>query len=478
MAEELTQDRPVEPEGDPPPASSPPPDPRIEDLAAGDAEAAPAPPESVPDARLAPVAELERFDAVDTLRGFALLGILVINIYAFAMPFAAYANPLLYGGSTGINLGTWFATHLIIDQKFMTLFSMLFGAGLILMHQRAKARGTKFGGIYYRRELWLMLIGAAHGYLLWFGDILFHYAVCGMLLYPFRRRSPKTLIIIGVLLLLVALPLSTGMGTFMVDLRDTAAEAAARQERGEELDEEQQKALDGWKEMAPFMAPDAKEIARQVEVYRGGYAGILIERAPTVLTMQTFMTLSFIIWRVGGLMFLGMALMKLGVFSAARSAGFYRWCVGLGYGLGLPLAAYSAYDLNAHGFDGFYMIKIGVYSNYFASLAVGFGHLGVVMLVCKSGALPKLRARLAAVGRMALTNYLMHTILLTTVFYGYGLGLFGHIERFPQMAFVVAVLALELWWSPVWLRHFRFGPFEWLWRSLTYWRRQPMRRSR
>ena len=427
--------------------------------------------------RLVPVAELERVDAVDTLRGFALLGILVMNIYAFAMPFAAYGNPLLYGGATGIDFGTWIATHLLFDQKFMTLFSMLFGAGLILMTQRAEARGASFGGIYYRRELWLLVIGAVHGYLLWFGDILFHYAFCGMLIYPFRRRSPTTLIIIGVVLLLVSLPLSTAMGTFMTGQRDAAAEAQARLDRGEELDDKEKETLEGWEEMAKMTAPTEEEILRQVAAYRGDYLGIVRERAPTVLMMQTFGTFTFIIWRVGGLMFLGMALMKLGVFSAARSAGFYRACVGLGYGLGLPLAAFSAYDLNAHGFDFFYVMRLGIYSNYFGSIAVGFGHLGVVMLVCRSGVLPRLRARLAAVGRMALTNYLMHTLLLTSVFYGYGLGLFGHVNRFPQMGFVVAVLALQLWWSPLWLRRFRFGPFEWLWRSLTYWQRQPMRRD-
>ena len=450
-------------------------------------ETHPAPPEERPQEErppdgpaerrpLAPVAELERIDAIDTLRGFAVLGILVMNVYAYAMPFAAYANPLVYGGLTGIDFWTWVATHLLFDQKFMTLFSMLFGAGLILTAQRAELRGITFGRIYYRRQLWLLLIGAAHGYLLWFGDILFHYAFCGMLIYPLRRRSPKTLIITGVLVLLVALPLSTGMGTFMAQLRQKGQEAGALAAKGETLDEEQQELLETWEEMQNMLEPSAEEMARQVKVHRGGYLEILEERAPTVFMMHAFMTFTFIVWRVGGLMLIGMALMKLGVFAAARSARFYLWCVGLGYGGGLPLAAGSAWDLNAHGFDAFYVFKLGVYTNYFGSLAVGFGHLGMVMLVCRSRALPKLRARLAAVGRMALTNYLMHSILMTTVFYGYGLGLYGHVSRFAQMGFVAAVLALELWWSPVWLRRFRFGPFEWLWRSLTYRRPQPMRR--
>ena len=427
--------------------------------------------------RLDPVTGLERLAAVDTLRGFALLGILVMNIYAYAMPFAAYSNPLIYGGATGIDYGTWIATHLLFDQKFMTLFSMLFGAGLVLMHQRAEVRGAAFGGIYYRRQLWLLVIGAVHGYLLWFGDILFHYALCGLLLYPLRRRSPKTLIVIGALLLLVAPALSTAMGIYFDGMQQAAGEAEERAEAGETLDEAQEAMRQGWAEMHPLLDPSTEEIARQVAVHRGGYLGILSERAPTVFMMQTLGTLIFIIWRVGGLMILGMALMKLGVFSAGRSARFYRWCIGLGYGIGLPLVTASAHELSAHEFHFSYVFRIGVYYNYFGSLAVALGHLGVVMLICRRSALSRLRARLAAVGRMALTNYLMQTILLTSVFYGYGFGLYGHVNRFTQMAFVATVLAFELWWSPVWLQRFRFGPFEWLWRSLTYRRLQAIVRG-
>jgi uncharacterized protein len=292
-----------------------------------------------------------------------------------------------------------------------------------------------------------------------------------------RRRSPKTLIVIGVLLLLVAPPLGTGMGIYVDGMQRAAREAEERAESGETLDEAQEAMLQGWAEMQPMIDPSPEEIARQVAVHRGGYLGILSERAPTVFMMQALMTWFFIIWRAGGLMILGMALMKLDVFSAGRSARFYGWCIGLGYGLGLPLVAASAHQLSTHEFHFSYVLRIGGYYNYFGSLGVALGHLGVVMLICHRSALPKLRARLAAVGRMALTNYLMHTILLTTVFYGYGLGLYGHVNRFAQMGFVATVLALQLWWSPVWLRHFRFGPFEWLWRSLTYWRRQPMVRG-
>ncbi len=430
-------------------------------------------PEAAP--KLAPVTAGERYEAVDVLRGFAVLGILVMNIYAFAMPFPAYANPYLWGGS-GIHFATWVMTHLLFDQKFMAIFAMLFGAGLVLMAERAEARGRgRFAGVYYRRMGWLVLIGAVHGYLIWFGDILVNYACCGLLLYPLRRLRPRTLIAIAVVLLLVALPINLGLGRYMAGLKADGEALEARLAAGETLSEEEQELYEGWQQMRPMAFPTPEVVQEQIEIHRGGYALIFRERVPLTLALQTFLLLTFGLWRMGGLMVLGMALAKLGVLRAGRSTGFYRRLAAFGYGIGLPIVAWSAYDLTSHRFDPLYVMRGGIFTNYLGSIAVALGHVGLVMLVAKSGVLAALRARLAAVGRMALTNYLMHSILLTTVFYGYGLGLYGHVERFYQMGFVAAVWLAQLAWSPWWLARYRFGPCEWLWRSLTYWRRQPLR---
>ena len=194
-----------------------------------------------------------------------------------------------------------------------------------------------------------------------------------------------------------------------------------------------------------------------------------------MLLSQIFGTIFMIIWRVGGLMLVGMALMKLGVFAASRSRRFYIFCVSLGYGIGLPLVAYSAFTLFAHDFYFIYSFKSGGHFNYVGSAMVAIGHIGAVMLICKSGALPWLRARLADVGRMALSNYLLQSVICTTLFYGYGFGLFGSVGRFAQMGLVLLVWVLLVAFSAFWMRRFRFGPAEWLWRSLTDWRRQPMR---
>lgn len=427
--------------------------------------------------KAAPVTVTERIESLDVLRGVAILGILVMNIYAFAMPFPAYSNPLLMGGTDTLNLATWFFTHILFDQKFLSVFAMLFGAGIVLMSDRAEARGARYGGIFYRRQFWLVVLGAVHAYFIWFGDILFMYALVGMLAFLFRRRAPRTLLIIACCVLPVAVLLGFGFGAQMQSMQVEVAEVVSLQEAGESLSEEQQQLLDEWQEQRAFVAPNADDIAEDVATHLGGYREITAQRIPVAMMFQFFGLLFFGLWRVLGLMLIGMALMKIGVLGAEKSAAFYRTMMVVCYGIGLPLTAYSALDLSAHGFNSLYAMQGGAPANYFGSIVVALGHVALVMLLLKTGFVQGLLRRFAAVGRMALSNYLMHSIILTTVFYGYGLGLYGSIARFWQMGFVVAVVGLQLLLSPWWLARYQFGPAEWLWRSLSYWKRQPMARS-
>jgi uncharacterized protein len=428
-------------------------------------------------ARAEPVVAGERNEAIDMLRGVAVLGILVMNIYAFAMPFVAYSNPLAFGGTEPWNIGTWYFTHIFFDQKFMTIFSLLFGAGLIMMMTRAEARGVTYAGVWYRRSFWLLLIGALHGYLIWMGDILFHYALVGMLVFLFRKRSPKSLILIAVLLLSVAPLLNLSGGVYMAKLQVAGTEIEALQDAGEALSEEQQEQLAEWQEMSVFLGDPAEQVKNDIEGYSQSYPAVVSYRQPTVTMLQTQATFFFIIWRVGGVMLLGMALMKLGIIDGLRDSGYYKKMMLAGYGIGLPIVVYSAWNLWSHQWEPMWTFRVGMIPNYVGSLFVALGHIGLVMTLIKSGAASRLMARFAAVGRMAFTNYLMHSVILTTVFYGYGLGLYADVPRAWQMAFVVAVIGFQLWFSPIWLKVYRFGPAEWLWRSLTYWRRQPMRRA-
>ena len=417
----------------------------------------------------------DRIVSIDVLRGVAVLGILAMNIYAFAMPFMAYEDPLVWGGTDRAGLGVWFFTHIVFDQKFMPIFSMLFGAGLVLMDQRAGSRSMR--KVWYRRELWLLLIGAMHGYLLWFGDILFHYAALGMLIYPLRRLQAKKLAIIGSILIVCGSLLATFGG---LDQKRTQAKIAVIEAKAPtDLTEEDRKHLEIWKVQQPFAAPTARDVARDMEIYReGSYVEIVKHRAPLTAMLQVMMLLFFGLWRIGGLMLWGMALMKFGVFSATRSDAFYLRMVAFGYGLGLPLVLISAWQLEAHAWENLYLRIIGVHWNYFGSLGVACGHIAIVMLMCKRDWLPALRRRLRAVGQMALSNYLMHSVVLTTVFYGYGLGLYGSLNRPAQMVVVLAMWIAQLLISPWWLERMRFGPAEWLWRCLTYGRLQPLRRTR
>lgn len=423
-----------------------------------------------------PVVLADRIFSLDALRGFAVLGILVMNVYAFAMPFIAYGNPLMMGGTEAHNIGTWFFTHIFFDQKFLSIFAMLFGAGVILMTDRAKARGARYGRIFFRRQFWLLVLGAVHGYLIWFGDILFTYAAIGMLVYFFRNRRPKTLVIVACFLLPIAMLMSYGMSYYMEETQVKVAEVTTLQAEGGEISEEQEKLLKDWEASRAFMAPTKEDLKKDLDAYSKSYTEIIVFRAPTVASMQIFTTLTFGISRVLALMMIGMALMKLGILQGERSNQFYRKLMLAGYLLGLPLSIFSAVDLYSHQFNPLYLFRYGGIANYFGSLLVAFGHIGLFMLIIKSGAMRGLIEKFTAVGRMALTNYLMHSVILTTVFYGYGFGLYGTIPRFWQMGFVAGVILLQLYFSSWWLGRYRFGPVEWLWRSLTYWKPQPMRR--
>ncbi len=437
---------------------------------------------AAPKPRAEPVSSSERYFAVDVLRGFALLGILAMNIVAFGWPMAAYGNPTRGGGFEGLDRAIWFFNHLFFEGKMMTIFSMLFGAGLVLMDQRAEARGARIRGVYYRRVFWLLLIGLIHAYLIWNGDILVLYAECGFLLYLFRNLRPKTLIIVGISALLFVVPLLLGFGAAFDYMRAATARVEAQKKAGEEPTELDQKLHDIWKEkieenVSPTSEQRAKSWTEELVAYRGGYLGIVKHRAFQLLMEHTVGFLLGGFFFAVSRMLVGMGLMKLGVFSAQRSTRFYAWMVGLGYGIGLPLMVFDALQLIRHDFGVDYEMHGGALYNVFGSLIVAMGHVGLLMLVVQSGALAWLTRRLAAVGRMALSNYLTHSLVCTTLFYGYGIGFFGLINRTGLAAIVLTIWVFQLVISPIWLKHFRFGPAEWLWRSLTYWRLQPMRVS-
>jgi len=222
--------------------------------------------------------------------------------------------------------------------------------------------------------------------------------------------------------------------------------------------------------------PDEELVAWELGVYRGGYLEQMEHRAKTSLELQTVVLLIWFAWRVGGLMLIGMALFKWKILGAYRSPSFYWRMVMVGLGVGLTIEALGMFYMIQREWDVHVMIP-GLLFNYFASLFTAAGYLGAVMLICQRGLFRKLQRKLSAVGRMAFTNYLTQTIICTTFFYGHGLGLFGHFERWEQLLFVIGVWGLQLVWSDLWLRHFNNGPLEWLWRCATYMKVMPLRKE-
>ena len=401
---------------------------------------------------LGPVRGSERIQSLDVMRGVAVLGILVMNIQCFSMIMAAYINPTAYGSLEGVNGWVWYVSHVFVDMKFMTIFSMLFGAGVIVMTSRREATGKSSAGLHYRRMGWLLVLGLLHAHLLWYGDILYSYAICGFVLYLFRKTPPWLLVTLG----LVSTSVAFGFGVFF----------------GIALN-------NGWMPVEAIAAdwnPPADVIRAEVEAYRGSWLDQMGHRPKTAIFFQTFIFIIGIAWRAGGMMLIGMAMYKLGVFSAARSRRFYLGLVGVGLLVGIPTIMYGVHRNEAAEWSLKYSFFFGAQLNYWASILVALAWVGAVMLACKSEAIRPLTRPFAAVGQMALTNYLMQTVLCTFIFYGHGLGRFGMFERWQQLLVVVALWTLQLVVSPIWMRRFRFGPAEWLWRSLSYMQLQPMLR--
>ena len=401
-----------------------------------------------------PVPGSTRIDSIDVLRGFVLLGILLMNIQLFAMPGAAYFNPTAYGDLTGANYYVWLGSRMFADQKFMTIFSMLFGAGIVLMTTRAERQGES-RRVHYRRMRWLAVIGLLHAHLLWDGDILFLYAICGMAVYPLRAKPPRTLIRIGVATMAVSSVLYFVSGSSMPYWPEEA--------------------LAGF--TSSTWQPTPAMIDQTLAAYRGGWIEQAPVRSAAALGFETLIMLFWGGWRAGGLMLVGMALYKMGVFNATCSRRFYGAMIAAALLIGFPLESYGVALDFASGWAVTWAFFHGEQFNYWPSVAVSLGYVGVVMLVCQSAALRPLTRPFAAVGQMALTNYLLHTVICTTIFYGHGLGYYGSVDRLGQIGVVVGVWVVQLVVSPLWLRRFRFGPAEWVWRSLTYGDRQPLRRT-
>ncbi len=402
-----------------------------------------------------PIDETSRINQLDVLRGFALLGILLMNIQSFSMPSAAYLNPMAWGNFEGINFYTWSLLNILADSKFMGIFSILFGAGICLFAERLSQKNIPPTALHYKRNFWLLIFGLFHAHFIWYGDILVAYALCAFWVYWFRNKSPRFLVIISFLFLLLPFLYSLFVG-YALNNHYIPEEAV--------------------NEILRFWKPDDAQVSREIAAYSGDFLQQFQIRSQQALFLETDVFLTTIVWRAGGMMLLGMALYKSGILSGKASNAFYLTMAALGMFVGIALSCYGVQKNMAHDFSFEYSMFIGSQYNYWGSIFSALGYIAVINLLINHGLFISIQKRLAAVGRMAFTNYIVQSLIATFIFYGFGLGLFAQVERGQQLIIVLAIWLLQLWYSPFWLKKYSFGPLEWLWRSLTYWQKQPFRR--
>ena len=410
----------------------------------------PPPEHQNPATRTRPGPRTQRIQVLDTLRGFALLGILVMNMIAFANPWWVTFVPTLHGSFEGVEKWIWVVSHVLFDQKFMTIFSPLYGAGILLFTANLERRGMTPAGLFHRRSLWLLLFGLLHWILLWDGDILVIYALAGMVVFWLRHRSPAFLTVTGLAMIAVHAVLILAMVNLPASTAGTL--------------------------QAEF-SPSVEWIDEDMALHQASYGVQVRERIAYFAGELLYWFLGWGLWRAGGLMLVGMAAWKLRLFTAERSDRTYITLMGVGLLAGLPIVSLGVRDGIRQGWDTTYAIYGANQYNYWASILVSAGYIGFVMLAERRNWLPGLRQRLAAVGRMAFTNYIMHTVICVAVFQGFGGALYGTTSRLSQTVFILGVWALQLILSPWWLNRFRYGPLEWLWRALTYGRMEPFRRQ-
>ncbi len=400
-----------------------------------------------------PITNAERIVSIDVLRGFVVLGILVMNIQSFSMIGMAYMNPTAYGDLTGANYAVWLLSHLFADQKFMAIFSMLFGAGIIVMTSRRESIGFKTASVHYRRMVLLLIFGLLHAHLLWYGDILYTYALCGMMVYLFRHWRPRTLIIVGTTLFFVGVGITV---LFHMSMPYWPSEQV--------------------QELASAWNPSEAIVAQELDIYRASWTDQLRDRSRTALFFETFLFATEFIWRAGGLMLIGMALFKLGVFSATVTNRVYWMFIAIALLVAAPVVLFGVRRNFSHDWSFEAGFHLGGLPNHIVAPLMSLGWIGVIMLICKSPRFSAIKNALTATGRMALTCYLLETIICTTIFYGHGFGQFGRISRVGQVGITIIVWTGLIIFSMRWMERFRFGPFEWFWRSATYMKAQPLRK--
>lgn len=423
---------------------------------------------------VAPTQKSQRINSIDVLRGVSLLGILLMNITGFGL-YNAYMDPTVNGGSEGWSLNVFMITSMFFEGTMRAIFSMLFGVGIILFTQKTNAgTGSEVTDLFFRRLWWLFLFGIIHCYLLlWNGEILYAYAIVGMFAFSFRHLKPKLLI--GFAALFIALITLWEISDYHNDstLYKEATEAQLKKDKGETLSKEETASIEAWKGKLEKLKPSPEKVKEEIEANHQDYLSIVMHKVPENQWSQTTFLYRYNFLDVLAMMLLGMALFKMQILTMGKSRSFYLKMILIGYTFGLLI---NYWELNTVISGNFSILALGksFLTYQLGRIGVVFGHIGVIMLFLKTNWLLFLQKSLAAVGQMALTNYISHSIICNVIYLG--MDYYGMVQRYELYYVVFGIWIFQLIISPIWLKHFYFGPMEWIWRCLTYWKKQPFKK--
>lgn len=418
----------------------------------------------------APTEAGARILSLDVLRGFALLGILLLNIVGMGMLSSAYSYPfgsVAGSGTTALDLGVWMSTEMFAEGAMRALFSMLFGAGVVLF------TATRSANLHYRRTFWLLCFGLVDGFLLlWTGDILVVYALGGALLYALRDASPRALLAGAAGLVVLLLVVRVVVVSELPQLQNDYDDALRLEASGESLDAQQREAKEIWMDFSTGMLPDDQQALEELTARNKSYGSAFLWSFDTFSEVLLEATPFFLLWDALTGMLVGMALYKLGVLQGAKSQVFYLRLAIVGLLVGLSINAFELWRAIESDYDLITTNSFFQPTYDLGRLALASGYIGLVMWCChnrlSAGALSGLTARLAAAGRMALTNYLLHSAIALLLFTGAGFGMAGEFDRWQLYLFVLLIWLFQLWFSAWWLARHAQGPIEALWRRLTY----------
>lgn len=417
-----------------------------------------------------------RIAELDVLRGLAVFGILVANMAQYFLPGLLSDKPASIRGDAAADAVSWYLVHVFVDNKFLTLFSLLFGISFALLSSKLSARNSG-KRVLLRRFAALFLFGLMHGLFFYYADILLGYAVAAFLLWPMAGARPRTQFITGIALLLVV----AGPWRYVVSGPEPdAAEianiaAAAKTELAIGLDRSDAGNRNGAAALT-FTDPEISDAWHEIAAYRNGpVQESLAERLEHFVGILV-VVLAYVLWRSLGLFLIGTALYRSGWLTRQSGGDWLRltlWLLPAGVLVNLSVSHFLYRDYLVPG-DFTRLLAV---ADEFAALLLAAGYGCLVFWLVKIRAASWLSARIACVGRTALSNYLGQSVVMSVVATHYGLSLFGELSRAAMTGVAAAFFCLQIVASHWWIGRFRYGPLEWLWRCFTYWSMLPNRRS-